>query len=241
MRKGEKMVRVLGIAASPRHGNTEILVKEALQAAQQLPFEVEIEFLSFAGKRIEPCTDCSYCVQQKSYCWKEDDWRELVDALIDPPPDGVIIGSPVYFFSVPSILRAFFERCTCLFTQLWDKEFPLPPPDWTKTAAGAVAIGFHRHGGVEHALSNILNWFLINGFVCVGGDYIGGAAWQMEEDTQEAVYKDSIGLEAARRVGQRVAYTAKLLHEGKQSVEDLNLLKIGQGGLNAYTGRPKRD
>ena len=80
---------------------------------------------------------------------------------------------------------------------------------------------------MEHALSNILNWFLSSGFVCVEGDYIRGAAWQLEEDTQEAVYKDSIGLEAARRVGQRVAYTAKLLHEGKQSVKDLNLLKIG--------------
>lgn len=221
------MVKVLGIAASPRHGNTEILVREALKAAQELPFEVEVEFLSFAGKKIEPCTDCGYCVRKKSYCWKKDDWWELISALIEPPPDGVIIGSPVYFFGLPSILRAFFERCTCLFKQLWDKEFPFPPPDWTKTAAGAIAIGFHRHGGVEHALSSILHWFLINGFVCVGGDYIGGGAWQLEIDSREAVLEDSIGMEAARRVGQRVAYTAKLLNEGKQRSPQLNLLKIG--------------
>ena len=221
------MIKVLGIAASPRHGNTEILVREALKAAQELPFEVEVEFLSFAGKKIEPCTDCGYCVRKKSYCWKKDDWRELISALIEPPPDGVIIGSPVYFFSLPSILRAFFERCTCLFKQLWDKEFPFPPPDWTKTAAGAIAIGFHRHGGVEHALSSILHWFLTNGFVCVGGDYIGGGAWQLEIDSREAVLEDSIGMEAARRVGQRVAYTAKLLNEGKQRSPQLNLLKIG--------------
>ena len=221
------MIKVLGIAASPRHGNTEILVREALKAAQELPFEVEVEFLSFAGKKIEPCTDCGYCVRKKSYCWKKDDWWELISALIEPPPDGVIIGSPVYFFGLPSILRAFFERCTCLFKQLWDKEFPFPPPDWTKTAAGAIAIGFHRHGGVEHALSSILHWFLINGFVCVGGDYIGGGAWQLEIDSREAVLEDSIGIEAARRVGQRVAYTAKLLNEGKQRSPQLNLLKIG--------------
>lgn len=221
------MVKVLGIAASPRHGNTEILVREALKAAQELPFEVEVELLSFAGKKIEPCTDCGYCVRKKSYCWKKDDWRELISALIEPPPDGVIIGSPVYFFSLPSILRAFFERCTCLFKQLWDNEFPFPPPDWTKTAAGAIAIGFHRHGGVEHALSSILHWFLTNGFVCVGGDYIGGGAWQLELDSREAVLKDPIGMEAARRVGQRVAYTAKLLNEGKQHSPQLNLLKIG--------------
>ena len=71
------------------------------------------------------------------------------------------------------------------------------------------------------------HWFLTNGFVCVGGDYIGGGAWQLELDSREAVLKDSIGMEAARRVGQRVAYTAKLLNEGKQRAPQLNLLKIG--------------
>ena len=168
------MVKILGISASPRHGNTEILVNEALAAARSLPFDVETEILSFAGKRIEPCTDCQVCVRKKTYCWKKDDWWDLVSHLVETPPDGLIIGSPVYFYSVPSILRAFFERCTCLFKQLWNEDFPYPPPDWTKTAAGVVAVGFHRHGGVEHAISNVLEVLLSNGFVCVGGDYIGG-------------------------------------------------------------------
>ena len=221
------MVRIVGIAASPRHGNTEILVKEALHAAQELPFEVETEFISFVGKNIKGCIDCGVCVKQGSYCWQKDDWLNLIHSLIEPVPDGVIIGSPVYFFNVPSLLRAFFERCTCLFQQLWHEEFPFSPPDWTKTAAGAIAVGFHRHGGVEHALETILEWFLVNGFVCVGGDYIGGGAWQLEEASKEAVHNDSIGMQAAKVVGQRVAYTAKLLHEGKQLSPDLNLLKIG--------------
>jgi multimeric flavodoxin WrbA len=221
------MVRVLGISGSPRHGNTEILVKEALAAAQSLPFEVETEFLSFAGKTVEPCTDCGACVRRKTYCWKEDDWWTLVRPLAETPPDGVIIGSPVYFFSVTSVLRAYFERCTCLMKQLWDEDFPHAPPDWTKTAAGAIAVGFHRHGGVEHALSNILDVLLTNGFVCVGGDYIGAAAWQLEQDRTDAVNEDEIGLNAARGLGRRVGYTAALLAAGKGQVPDLNLLKIG--------------
>lgn len=217
------MIRVLGVAASPRHGNTEILVKEALEAAQALPFEVTTEFLSFVGKRIEPCTDCDSCVRQKRYCWKEDDWLDLVKPLIDPVPNGVIIGSPVYFYSVTSMLRAFFERGTCLLNQFWCEDFPFSPPDWTKTAAGAIAVGFHRHGGVEHALSNILEYLLSSGFVCIGGDYIGGGAWQLEEETLEAVRKDSIGMEAARSVGKRVAYTALLLQCGREKAGDLDL------------------
>lgn len=221
------MVRILGISASPRRANTEILVKESLDAAAGMPFDVETEFVSFVGKKIEPCTDCAACVRNKDYCWKKDDWLELVSPLLDTPPDGLIIGAPVYFYSVNSMLRAFFERCTCLFKQLWHEDFPHTPPDWTKTAAGALAVGFHRHGGVENALTNILQVMLSNGFVCVGGDYIGGAAWQMEIDSREAVKEDEIGLTAARQVGKRVAYTAHLLQEGRKTAEDIALLKIG--------------
>ena len=205
------MERIVGIAASPRHGNTELLVKEALSAAQEVSPELLIEFVTFAGKRIEPCTDCGACVRKKTYCWKKDDWWELTKPLLDPPPSGVIIGTPVYFYSAPSLLRAYFERETCLFKQLWHEDFPYPPPDWTRTAAGVVAIGFHRHGGVEHALSSVHHVLLTNGFVCVGGDYIGGGAWQLEEDSPEAVLKDKIGLAAARKVGMRVGTTALLL------------------------------
>ncbi len=221
------MVRLLGISASPRHANTEILVKESLDAAAGMPFDVETEFISFVGKTIEPCTDCAACVRNKAYCWKQDDWLELVNPLVESPPDGLILGAPVYFYSVNSMLRAYFERCTCLFKQLWHEDFPHPPPDWTKTAAGALAIGFHRHGGVEHALTNILQVMLSNGFVCVGGDYIGGGAWQMEVDSRDAVKEDQTGLAAARRVGERVAYTAHLLAEGRKTAQDIKLLKIG--------------
>ena len=205
------MTRILGIVGSPRHGNTEILVREALGAAKTLSRDIEVELVSFAGKRIEPCTDCHACKRNKTYCWKKDDWWDLVKPLVEPTPAGVIIGTPVYFFGTPSLLRAYFERGTCLLRQLWEKDFPYPPPDWSRTAAGVVGVGFHRNGGVEHAMSSVHHVLLTNGFVCVGGDYIGGGAWQLEEDALDAVEKDDIGMAAARRVGERVGETALLL------------------------------
>lgn len=209
-------MRIVGIAASPRHGNTEILVKAALEAAQSAAPNSTTELVTLAGKRIEPCTDCGVCVRKKSYCWKQDDWLDLIKPLVDPVPAGVIIGAPVYFFSTPSLLRAYFERCTCLMKQLWHPDFPYAPPNWKKTVAGAVAVGFHRHGGVEHALSDVLRVLLTDGFVCVGGDYIGGAAWQQEEDSLDAVAHDAIGMAGARLVGERVGATALLL-QGRTS------------------------
>jgi len=217
------MIRIVGISASPRHANTEILVKEALKAVKELAFEVQTEFFSFVGKRIEPCTDCKGCVKKKSYCIKKDDWLNLVKPLIDPVPDGLIVGAPVYFFSTPSQLRAYFERCTSLVKAKWEKDFPYEPPNWTNTAGGAIAVGYDRHGGQENTMTNIHHWFLINGFVVVGGDYIGGGAWQQFEDARDSVKKDEVGREAARRVGIRVGLTAKMLNVGKHAIESVAL------------------
>jgi multimeric flavodoxin WrbA len=207
-------LRIVGISSSPRHGNTDLLVKTALEAAGSAPVGVTTEFLSFVGKRIDPCSDCQVCATQRRRCIRKDDWQELVSRIVDPAPDGLIIGSPVYFFSVNAELRAFFERCTSLLKGLWVDDYPFPPPDFTRTAGGAIAVGYHRHGGAEHAMSNILEWMLTVGIVCTGADYIGGGAWQGHHNTLDAVAQDELGLRNARVVGRNVAYLAYLLKAG---------------------------
>ncbi|HID87533.1 MAG TPA: flavodoxin family protein [Anaerolineae bacterium] len=230
---GVSEIRIVGISSSPRRANTEILVREALAAAEQ-KYGVQTEFISFKGKELRGCLDCKACVRRRTghlldQCIQDDDWRELVTPLVNPVPNGVIIGSPVYFFGVNAQLRAFMERCTSLFKRYWYEDFPYEPPDWSKTAAGALAVGFHRHGGQEHAIDIILHWFLINGFVVVGSHsiksgpigYIGGAAWQTAggRSGMDAVLDDKWGLEAARALGEKVAETAILLALGAQALE----------------------
>ncbi len=53
-------MKILGISGSPRtKDNTEILVKEALKASSEMG--AEQEFITLAGKRINPCTGCGTC------------------------------------------------------------------------------------------------------------------------------------------------------------------------------------
>jgi len=189
-----------------------------LDAACETDDDIVTEFISFAHKRIEPCTDCRACVKTLQFCPKDDDWMELVKPLFAPEPNGIIIGSPVYFFDVNSMLRAFFERCTCLKKQKWYSEFPHSPPDWSVTVGGAIAVGFDRNGGVEAALTSILRWYLTNGMLCVGGLYIGAAGWQGLQDRLDAVSDDGIGISAAKDLGKRVAVTA---HRVKAGVDAL--------------------
>lgn len=216
-------LRIVGISASPRHGNTEILVKEALDAAR-LHEGVATEFVSLAGKKIQGCSNCRACIK-KGRCILKDDWEELFRPLVDPVPDGVIFGAPVYFYSLNSQARCYMERSTSLLKGLFFPECATKPPDWTRTAGGAVTVGYDRNGGQEHALTAILQWFLINGFVTVGGGhlgYVGAPGWQMGGASLKAVAEDeNVGLPSARTVGIRVAMTAMMLKAGAPALGEL--------------------
>jgi len=217
MQKDE--IRIVGISTSPRKdANTQHMVEEALQAAEKFGADigclVKTELIFLAGKRILPCYDCKRCIEKKSYCVLKDDWLDLVKTIIEPVPDGLIFASPVYFFSLNSQARAFMERFTSLLKKIWLPSFPYEPPDFSRTAAGALAVGFDRNGGVEHTISSIIHWFLTMGFVAVGGFYIGGAGWTNENDSKTAILNDNLSLESARLVGMKVAKTALLLKRG---------------------------
>jgi len=212
-------IRIVGISASYRRANTEILVKEALRAASEVGDDIETVYVSFAGKRLEGCRDCEACLKKGSYCILKDDWLELVRYLVDPVPHGLVLGSPVYHYSVNSALRAFLERTSSLMKKKWFPDFPLEPPDWRHTVGAAIAVGQSIHGGQEHAISNMLDWMITNDFVVVGGYYAGGSAYLHEIDTKDAVLDDEMGLAAARTVGRRVAYTARLLQAGRRALE----------------------
>lgn len=217
-------LRIVGITTSPRsEANTEALIERALEGAAEfssaLDYEIDDTLVSFAGKQILPCRNCDACVKKGSYCVLDDDWLDLIGHLIDPIPDGIVFGSPVYFFNQNSMARAFMERCTSLLKKIWHEDFPHPPPDFSTTAAGAVGVGSDRHGGVEQTISTIIHWLLTMGFNTVGGFYIGGAGWTKESAETDAISQDSLGLKSAELVGKKVAKSALLLKEGSSHLD----------------------
>lgn len=219
-------VRIVGISSSPRHGNTELLLREALTAAQAAYPQVVTEMYSFKGKTIRPCYDCKACERKRAstlvqQCVLKDDWLKLAQPIVNPVPNGIIIASPVYFSDVNSELRAFMERCTSLIKPVWFRQLPFTPPDFSRTAGGALSVGFHRHGGQESTIMAIHRFFLIMGMASVGSycpeqgpiGYCGGAAWEdaTGEASRKGVLRDNWGLYSARVVGRKVAYTSLLL------------------------------
>jgi multimeric flavodoxin WrbA len=219
-------IRIVGISSSPRHANSEIMLNEALEAAKEAYPEITTESYSLKGKKITPCYDCKACERRRTdslltQCVLKDDWVEAIRPLVDPVPNGIIISSPVYFTDVNAQLRAFMERGTSLEKPYWFPEIPFSPPDYSRTAGGAIAVGYHRNGGEETAILSILRYFITMGVVAVGSHcpdygaigYYGGTGWEdvTGEQGRKAVEKDDWGLYSARVLGRKVARTAILL------------------------------
>jgi len=183
---------ILGISAGKAGGNTEILVRAALDECKSAGLETE--FLSLWGKKIGSCVDCGKCKSQPM-CWQDDSMKEIHPLL--EKADAIIIGSPTYFANVSSRLALVFERTL----PLRRNGFKLK-----NKMGGAIAVGGSRNGGQEFVVNIIRNWFSLHGMIVVGDDaptaHFGGIGTGR---TSGDASKDEVGLETARNLGKHIA------------------------------------
>jgi multimeric flavodoxin WrbA len=225
-------VKVLGISFSPRHGNTEVQIRETLKAAEELD-GVTTEFYNIVGRKLEPCDSCYRCFQKANvehpcpaYDDPDDCFDEIVKLIFDA--DGIVFGSPVYFMDTTAQMRAFMDR------SMGVEVLGYP---WRNKVAGFVTSGFDRNGGQEHAIRSMQNWAMMHDMMIVGvgperptkgiGGYIGAMGTQgfplpvsnSKPEGPTAVRQDEIGMYAAKCVGWRVAEMAKVIKAGFEEVE----------------------
>ncbi len=99
-------MKLLGIVCSPRkNSNTEILVQEALDQAAKLGAEIEI--INAAKMEIKPCDACDSCHNTTS-CHIQDEMQQVYPKLL--AADGIIIGSPVYYWGITAQAKALIDR-----------------------------------------------------------------------------------------------------------------------------------
>ncbi|MFZ2456882.1 MAG: flavodoxin family protein [Candidatus Altiarchaeia archaeon] len=185
-------MKILGIAGSPRrNGNTEQLVKEALKVCDGKGAETEL--ISLSGKNILFCDNCDACSGGKAPCPKEDDVRQILDAMA--AADAIIIGSPTYFGSVSGQLKTLFDRTM----PLRRNNFRL-----SGKVGGAIAIGGSRNGGQENVIRDIQNWMMIHEMIVVADKktaHFGGIA--IGRNPGDALM-DETGVATVKNLGLRV-------------------------------------
>jgi multimeric flavodoxin WrbA len=102
---------IVAVNGSPHAGigTTSLMIEMLRPTLTGEGFDLEV--IDLAGKNIEYCTGCAFCME-KGRCWIDDDHRKVVDQLL--AADGVILASPVYFMQVTGQMKTFLDRCLAL-------------------------------------------------------------------------------------------------------------------------------
>lgn len=100
-------MKVLGLCASYRKlGNTEILIKEALETCAEEG--AQTTFLRLTDLTIAPCKGCMACIFKNESCSIKDDMNDLLQTMQDH--EFLILGSPTYLLSPPGIIKMILDR-----------------------------------------------------------------------------------------------------------------------------------
>lgn len=191
-------MRILGIVCSPRKGgNTEILVKEALEAAREAGCETEL--ILVADKTIAPCDGCNACIKT-SVCRIKDDMQWVYEEM--EKADGIVFGTPSYFINVSAQAKAIMDRTYAL---LFNRKL-------RGKVAGVIVAA--RRVGVGQILSIMYSFFNVHRMVIAGGS----AGYGMEKgEVRESpgMGPGSKAVDEARSLGKSVVRLATQLERGK--------------------------
>ena len=121
---------IVAVNGSPHAGigNTALMIEMLRPTLAQEGFELEV--IHLAGRDIQYCTGCAYCME-KGGCWIDDDHRGIVNKLL--AADGIILACPVYFFHVPGQMKTFIDRSLAFGHK--------PRPTWKPGLAVSVSAG----------------------------------------------------------------------------------------------------
>lgn len=221
-------IHVLGICGSPRKGNCQYLLKEALKAASEVnPAWVETETYSFRGKKFSPCIACFKCAEKKHLgeCAIRDAFQELRDRWIRS--DVIIYSVPVYHLSIPGQVKCFIDR----LGNSINRYFEVRSPRFLKVI-GAIAQGMHFAAGQEFAINFLIQHAVLKNCIPISGDgwqsYLGAAGWTLGQRQKDAIQRQcenkdldaEVAVHASRSLGKRAVELALIIQQGGASLKE---------------------
>jgi multimeric flavodoxin WrbA len=185
-------VKILGLSCSPRNnGNTVTLLNEALRGAQQEGSEIDL--YSVSGKSIQPCQGCRSC-WETGECRMKDDMQELLNRLIES--DGIIFGTPIYFYNMTSQAKAIIDRTIGLNR---------PEKSLANKVGGVVTVAGSL--GLAYALKDLYFYFVTRQII--PANYVaayGGAEGQVKELEKCMKAANDLGRQMVRIAAQKFEY-----------------------------------
>jgi len=104
-------MNMLAIYGSPRvNGNSDTLLDEFCRGAESAGARVTKKYLR--DMDIMPCTECGSC-DDTGVCIYDDDYQDVYNMLGDI--DAMIVASPIFFYGVSAITKAFIDRSQAFY------------------------------------------------------------------------------------------------------------------------------
>lgn len=220
-------LRVLGISASPRHGNSEFLLKVGFSVLKSLQFGVDIEdeIYSFAGKRFSPCVGCLSCLTNGGFCIVKDGFQELQPKWLEA--DVIVYSVPLYVMNIPGQLKCFFDRlCN---SQYGDKANSVKKLN----VSAVIAQGGSHSAGQESAIQELQTYTVVTGGIPVAASahssYTGVRGWTRHDlnpgvlaarlAAQDAEVVEVV--EQAKDLVTQAVLTACIVSRGAEAMQDV--------------------
>jgi multimeric flavodoxin WrbA len=147
-------MKVIGICASPRKGNTEQMVSWVLSACAASGAKVEL--INLRELDMKQCRGCDECYGKGKHCIINDDIFSLFDKMENA--DALVFGTPNYFNNVSGLMKCFIDRnnSICEPSQLKGKP------------AALVCVGARAVKEVKSVEKIMLDYFRIMDMVHTG-------------------------------------------------------------------------
>lgn len=119
---------VLGIMGSPRkNGSSEKLLNLFISKLKEKPLKTMI--VNVCDLKIMGCKGCRFC-EKNGTCVISDDMEEICYLLKEA--DLIVISTPVFFYHVPSQLKALIDRSQMLWARRYRLRLSDPKESWRK-------------------------------------------------------------------------------------------------------------
>lgn len=184
-------MKVLGISGSMRkEGNTASLVKVILTRCEEAG--IKTKFISLAGKKIHPCLGCDKCREKKWCVIENDDWGDVVKAVMDC--DVLVIGSPTYYYDVGGQVKNFIDRTYSLYH------------DRKLAGRKGVAVAVHANKGASRTIQTLEGFLSTHEFSSLGS--VKGTGFK-EGD----VLNDAEAVQKAEKTADKIIRLVKSRHK----------------------------
>ncbi len=190
------MVRIVALYGSPRKtGNTSTLLTHAVDGAREAGAAVECFHLR--DLKMSPCLELYGC-KRNGRCVIEDDFQKVAEAVTNA--QGVMVASPIFFYTVSAHTKIFMDRCQSLWVKrYWIDGVPFGSKDYSRKGFFIAAGATHGKKLFDGVLLTVRYFF-----DAVGAD-LWGSLLVRGVDAEGDILKRPEDLIAAREKGKEFA------------------------------------